>query len=225
MLATTLSVVTSIPLYQRLVEDQNPPEAVSDLEFGRHGYLLQLPGGSCIGWTRYELTYDGAYSFLTDTSLRYSLEEEETVVQVAAGAAFNSLNQLSGSYVKVTVKGNEYRLKTEGVTDIRVTLRGEIEGRPLRLAYALQGPVEIYESSEGSFLIRSEHFPALDQIATKVQAATPFQPANLFETTKVDFYEKDELSTACQNSGETALQLDGVYKLVKQFSGTFLKGL
>lgn len=212
------SLALFVSLYQKLLVQQRPPEAVSNLRYGKHGYLLASPDGDCYGWVRYELEYDGSYSFLVSGDLRYSLDGEPSDFLFSAGAGFNSLNQLSATYVRIQHDGEEYVMGTDGVTPIKLSFEGSIRGKRMKLAHSIRGPIEIYEPTEGKFLIRSEDFPKFEQLTKSFHNSVPIQPNLPVKLQEQKVHEKEALQKICSQDQQKALQLDDFHTLFMRVS-------
>ncbi|MCI5065177.1 hypothetical protein MRY87_05600 [bacterium] len=219
VIGTLVTAIGSVFLYQELIGRHDRPDSSPQLQYGDHGVVFRHRDGGCAGWFAYELYYDGAYSFVADGEIFTLWKGKSSSATFRGGVSFNSLNQLAGASLRMTVLGTPLSIDSSGVHPLRVQLRSEVAGKSVGLTREIPGPIEMYETKPGNFVLRSEALTELTALSEKflqgktalpsfLSGAVEPVPLSATGSEKDGRTEKERVEQACDERGRQPILID-----------------
>ncbi|MCB0321801.1 MAG: hypothetical protein KDD60_12815, partial [Bdellovibrionales bacterium] len=125
--------------------------------------------------------------------------------------AFNSLNQMSGFYLRLSHSDYKLLIQGEKVNPIQISVAGDVTGLPIQIARQLPGPVEMFIQPDGGASLRYRILPNFEgRIGSLVQRGALIDSMQL-STKEVDGFEEEDLQQACEDHGKGIARLDDAY--------------
>ncbi|MGA1191316.1 MAG: hypothetical protein ACO3XO_03435 [Bdellovibrionota bacterium] len=142
----------SLRSYQALVRIHSPHTSLMILKLGRLSYLFQERStGRCLGWYHQTLQQDDGYALTNSLSLNTEYQGTLVRADVRSSFVFNTLNQLTGGFIRGAFGAASLGVDVEGIEDISIKASLKQQGGEATYILSFDGPVEIRVLKSGGF--------------------------------------------------------------------------
>ena len=212
------AALVSLRSYQELVRIHSPHTSLMTLKPGEVSYLLQgRSTGTCLGWYHQTLQEKDGYLLANFISLNTELQGRRIRGDVRSDFVFNTLNQLTGGFIRGAFGDSSFGIQVEGIEDISITVSLKHQEKETAYTFSFDGPVEIRILKSGGV---SFHFAGqsqwegvaqwggfaqfLEAQSSDIKTFFPISPM------LVPDGSQETLREECERHGLAPLQLDDV---------------
>ncbi len=157
----------SLRSYQELVRIHLPHGSLGILNPGELSYLLQeRSSGNCLGWYHQTLQEGDGYSLTNFISLNTEFQGRRGRGDVRSDLVFNTLNQLTGGFMRGALGRYSFEIQLEGIENISIRASLKDQESEIAHTFSFHGPVEIRVLESGGI---GFHFAGQSQLGSLAQ--------------------------------------------------------